>query len=271
MKIKKIGDFEVNPVGIGTWGIGGFMEAEYGGEDEQAEAIKYSIEKGQNHIDTAEMYGNGHAEEIVAKAIKGLERNKLFIASKIHRNYTKSDEVLRSTEDILKRLRIDYLDMLYIHSYWEDVDMRGYLDGANKAQGKKLTKNIAVSNFNTDQLKWAVSKSKNPVVANQMNYNILHQIEVPEKMKTFCIKERIMIVAYRPIERGLLVDETTNPMVLKIADKYDKTPAQIALNWLIMQENVVTIPKSADKKHIDENLGALNFELTKEDMILLTD
>jgi len=183
MKKKKIGEFEVNPIGIGTWGIGGFMETEYGDEEKQAEAIRYSIEKGQNHIDTAEMYGNGHTEEIVAQAIDGIDRKKLFIASKVHRNYSKSRDVVKSTEDILKRLKTTYLDLLYIHSYWEDEDMTEWLGNANKAVDLGLAKNLGVSNWAMKNLKWGVSKTSNAIVANQMNYNVLHQVEVPTEMK----------------------------------------------------------------------------------------
>lgn len=262
---KLLNGTEVNPIGIGTWGIGGFMEAEYGKENDAAEAIKYSIKKGQNLIDTAQMYGNGHAEEIVGQAIKGVDRKKIVITSKVHRNYSKSKDVVRSVEDILKRLGTDYLDILYIHAYWEDEDMKEWLSGVNSAEEKGLTKAIAVSNFNTEQLKWAELQSKNPIVANQMNYNILHQIEVPERMKDYCLKENIMIVAYRPVERKLLADQCTNMTVINIAKKYGKTPAQIALNWLISQNKVVAIPKSVHKEHIDENLGALDFEMDKVD------
>jgi diketogulonate reductase-like aldo/keto reductase len=269
MKTKKLGRFEVCPIGVGTWGVGGFMEPEYGNEDKDAEAIRYSINKGQNHIDTAEMYGNGHAEEIVAQAIKGLDRSKLFIASKVHRNYTKCKDVVRSTENILKRLNTDYLDLLYIHSYWEDEDMEGYLNGVNAALDNGLTKSIAVSNWSVDNLKWGVTKTKHPILANQMNYNILHQVEVPDEMHKLCKKEDIAIVAYRPLERKLLADQCDNETVLGIADKYKKTPSQIALNWLISKKNVHAIPKSTDKKHINENLSALDFELDREELNML--
>jgi diketogulonate reductase-like aldo/keto reductase len=257
------------PIGIGTWGIGGFMKPEYGDEEKDEEAIRYSISKGQNHIDTAEMYGNGHSEEIVGQAIKGIKREKLFIASKVHRNYTKGNEVLKSTEKILKRLKTDYLDLLYIHSYWQDENMEDYLKGVNQAVDRGMAKAIGVSNFSIDNLKWAVNKSKHPIVANQMNYNVLHQIEVPEDMKTFCRKEKICVVAYRPIERKLLADECVNETVLEIAEKYGKSPAQIAINWLVSQPQTFAIPKSTNKTHIDENLQSLSFKIEEKDIELL--
>ena len=169
------------PIGIGTWGIGGFMEPVYGNEEKEIDAIRYSIKKGQNHIDTAEMYGNGHAEEIVGQAIKGLNREKLFIASKVHRNYTKGKDVLKSTERILKRLQIKYLNMLYLHSYWEDENMLDYLEGVNQAVKRGLAKSIAVSNFNTEQLKWVIANwvISYLVVPSLLTYTSCFALKIP--------------------------------------------------------------------------------------------
>lgn len=256
----------VYPVGIGTWTIGGGVEAEYGNEKEEIEGIRYSIKRGQNHIDTAQMYGAGHTEEIVGRAIKGFNRKKLFIASKVWQTHATRKKIPQAIEGILKRLQTAYLDLLYIHACWDEEMIGEYLAGLNDAKEKGLTKAIGVSNFDIDQLRKAVSVSKNPIIANQMNYNVLYQVEVPGEMKRYCKKEKIMIVAYRPVERGLLADQCENKTVLALAKKYRKTPAQIAINWLISQENVVTIPKSIDKKHIDENLGAVDFELDSEDV-----
>lgn len=259
----------VSPIGIGTWGVGGFMEAEYGDEQKFIDAIQYSIHKGQNHIDLAEMYGNGHAEEIVGQAIKGLDRKKLFIASKVHKKYSGAKDVVKSTEKILKRLNTNYLDLLYLHDFWENDDMNEWLTNINKTVDLGLVKNIAVSNWTVDELKWGLANTKHKIVANQMNYNILHQNEVPQEMKDLCIKEDIMIVAYRPIERKLLADQCDNKIVLDVANKYKMTPSQIALNWLISQKNTIAIPKSENKKHVDENLGALDFRMDPEDIKLL--
>ena len=263
---KYIDGVEIHPIGIGTWGIGGFMEPEYGDEEKAVEAIKYSVSKGQNHIDAAELYGAGHTEEVIAEALKELDRDKLFIASKVNRRMTKSNEVVRSVEKILKRLEIDQLDLLYLHSYWEEENMEEWLQGVNDAVDKGLAKRLAVSNWSVENLKWGMSKTKHKIVANQMNYNILYQVEAPQEMKDLCKKENITIVAYRPVERKLLADQCENETVLEIAKKYDKTPAQIAINWLISQENTVAIPKAVDKAHIDENLVAMDFELEQGDI-----
>lgn len=234
-------------------------------DDKSVKAIKYSISKGQNHLDTAEMYGHGHSEELVGQAISGEDRKKLFIASKVHRNYTKSSQVHQSVEAILKRLKTDYLDLIYLHSYWDDENMQEYLEEVNKVVDDGLARSLGVSNWTVENLQWGFAKTKHKIVANQMNYNILHQEEVPQEMKEMAIKEDFAIVAYRPIERKLLADQCEDKTVLELAKKYNKTPAQIAINWLIAQENTLAITKSTDTSHIDENLGALEFEMDKED------
>jgi len=268
-KTKLIGDFKVHPIGIGTWGIGGYMEPVLGNEEKEIEAIRYSIRKGQDHIDTAEMYGKGHSEEVVGMAIEGFDRERLFIASKVHRNYTDSGDVLFSVEKILKRLNTEYLDLIYLHSYWEDENMGKYLEGINKVVKKGLARSLAVSNFNVEELKWSIAKTSYPISANQLNYNVLYKTEVTKEMVELCLKEEIAIVAYRPVERKLLADKCEDETVLKLAQKYNKTPAQIAINWLISQKNVIAIPKAVEKEHIDENIGAMDFQIEENDMVLL--
>ena len=258
-KFKKIGDFEVNQIGIGTAGVGR-------NDEKDIEAIRYSLSKGQNHIDTAELYENGHSEEIVAEVVKGYKREKLFVATKVWRNHATSDGVLRAIEGSLKRLNVGYVNLLYIHACWDEDKIDEYIKGLNRAQEKGFTRSIGVSNFDLKQLKKAVSLTKLPIVALQNHYNVNHKTEIDEKIRMFCKKNKITIVAYSPLENVF-----ENSLINKVAEKYDKTPAQIALNWLIMQENVVTIPKSTDKKHIDENLGALEFEMVKEDLERLND
>lgn len=266
--VNKLKEFsngsKIHPIGIGTWGIGGGIMASNKNDEEEIAAIRYSVKKGQNHIDTAELYGSGHSEEIVGQAIKVVERKKLFIASKIWSNNAQKENIPKATEAMLKRLGTDYLDLLYIHACWDEHEIENYLGGLNDAQDKGLTKAIGVSNFNLRQLKKAVKVSKHKIIAIQNHYNLVHQNEVDKDMKAYCLENNIMIVAYTPLE-GL----AWNLKVKKIAKKYNKIPAQIAINWLISKDNVVTIPKAVDKKHIDENLGAMDFEIEKSDLVSL--
>lgn len=275
-KTININGFEINKIGVGTWLMGGGWDkensitfADYEHDDESIKAIRYSIDKGQNHIDTAQMYGAGHCEEIVGKALKGYDRSKLFLASKVWKSHSQRKAVVISIEESLRKLQLDYLDLIYIHSSKNSYPMEDYISGLNDAVDKGLAKGLAVSNFNLDQLKQAQKLSKHPILANQMLYNILERSDVTDEMLEYCNKNNILLVAYRPVERKLLADQCTNETVLSLSKKYIKTPAQIALNWLVSKPNVVAIPKATQEAHINENLEALNFELTTEDIKLL--
>lgn len=275
-KTININGFEINKIGIGTWMMGGGWDkensityADYEHDEEAIKAIRYSIDKGQNHIDTAQMYGAGHCEEVVGKAIKGYDRSKLYVASKVWKAYSQQKAVVISIEESLRKLQLDYLDLVYIHSSKNSYPMGEYMAGLNDAVDRGLAKGLAVSNFNLEQLKQAQQLTKHPILANQMLYNILERSDVTDEMIDYCHENNILLVAYRPVERKLLADQCTNETVLSLAKKYNKTPAQIALNWLVSKPNVVAIPKATQEAHIIENLGALDFELTPEVIKLL--
>lgn len=178
--------------------------ADYSYDKESIEAIKYSISKGQNHIDGAQFYGAGHTDEIIGEAIKGFDRSKLFLASKIWKSYVLRNAVVPATRDILRKIQTDYLDLLYIHAPFTEVPMEEYILGLNDSIDLGLVKDIGVSNFNLDQLKQAMDISKYPIAANQLRYNVLYKTDANSEMIEFCNKNNIMIVAYRPIERRLL-------------------------------------------------------------------
>ncbi len=271
----KINGKDIHPIGIGTWAMGGsrFEDgtafADYDHDDRYIDAIRYSISKGQNHIDTAQVYGVGHTEEIVGKAIEGFDRDHLVIASKVNKSHALRSAVPRATEDMLSRLKIDRLDLLYVHAPWDVVPIKEYIDGVNDALEEGLTDTIGVSNFDAEQLREALSLTRNPLVANQLHYNVLSRGHVTRELIDICEKEGILIVAYRPIERRLLADQCTNSQILNLAGKYRRPVSQIAINWLLAQKNVVPIPKATSHEHIDEILGSLEFTLDPADIEML--
>lgn len=274
---KKIGDKAVNPIGIGTWLMGGgvYLESKttyaiYGTESEEIKAIRYSIEQGQNHLDTAQMYGAGHTEEIVGQALEGLEREQLFITSKVWKSHATRSAVPQAIKGMLQRLKLNYLDLVYIHAPFPELEMSEYMQGLNDAVDQGLTKYIGVSNFTLVQLKQAVKLSKHPITAVQNHFNLLHKAEFPPAMRAYCNEHNIAMVAYRPLGRKMLADECRNQTLLDMAKKYDKTPAQIALNWLISQEGMLAIPKASKLENIKENVGALEFAISADDLATLS-
>ena len=260
---KRIAGSPVHPLGIGTWGMGGSrlqdgtVYADYRDDERQIEAIRYSIAMGQNHIDTAQLYGAGHTEEIVGRAIAGMDRGKLFIATKVWKSHSLRHAVPRAVEESLRKLGLGYVDLLYVHAPWDAIPMEETIAGLCDAQAAGLTRAIGVSNYSLEELERAVRLSRYPVAAVQVLYNILDHGPVNAAYLQFCRDEGITLVAYRPVAQRLLADETTSRVVLDAAALVGCTPAQLALAWLINQSGVVAIPKASRPEHIDENLVAV--------------
>ncbi len=247
-------------VGIGTWKVGGSFSADNSKDEEEIEAIKFSIRSGLTHIDTAEFYGEGHTEEIVGKAIEGFDRNKVFITSKVWKTNLHHENVIQSCKNSLKRLNTAYLDLYLIHWPNAEIPLNETIHAMNELQDKKLVRLIGVSNFSLDQLTEAKKLSKYPIAAIQNEYSILKQDKI---LLEYCQKNNIILIAYKPISRGHLGENKT---IKEIAEKYKITPTQLGLNWLISKENVIAIPKASNHQHIKENAETANIKLSKEDL-----
>ena len=268
---------ELFPIGIGTWKIGGTFtanpsakykgaEPNYDNEAAEIEAIRYSIAKGQNHIDCAELYGAFHTDEVVGKAIVGLKREDLYIADKLWKTSVGKGLVRATVEKMLKKLGTDYLDMLYIHAPWEEIDWRESIPQIDELIGEGLVRDFGVSNFTITDMEQTRLIAKHPIVANQMNYNVLYDDEVSNEFQDYCRENNIQIVAYQPIKRQEVLE---NKNIQDIAKTHNATPAQIALAWLLAQ-GALPIPKAINKFHIDENVGAISIELSKQELELLS-
>jgi diketogulonate reductase-like aldo/keto reductase len=264
--------FKLPTIGLGTWLIGGAMEADYTNDKRDIEAIQTALELGYRHIDTAEGYAEGHCEELVGEAIKGFNRDELIIATKVTKTNLKPDDLRRSLDNSLKRLGLDYVDLYMIHSPSQDIPLSETMPVFDQLKEEGLIKNIGVSNFTVEKLEEAIKYTKNPIVSNQIEYNLLTREEgryggnhsMESKTIPFCQENDILVVAERPIERGLVNEP--NPLLDELAEKYSKTKAQIAINWLISKDNVVTIPKSTNREHLIENLGSIGWKMSQEDV-----
>ncbi len=264
----------VHPIGIGTWGISSFnntanadskyrgVEPVYGNEEEEIEAIRYSITQGQNHIDCAEMYGGFYTDEVVGRAIAGLNRTDLFVADKLWKTSVSTGTVRGTVEKMLKKLGTDYLDLLYIHAPWEDAPWEEAIPQIDELIDEGIVRGFAVSNFTVEQMQRAMELSRHTLVANQVHYNALYKDEADETFVKFCQENDIAIVAYRPVERQEVLHNET---IQQIAKSNDATSAQVAISWLLAK-GALPIPKATKKEHIDENLEALNLQLTTEEI-----
>lgn len=264
------------PIGIGTWNIGGTFiadpNAKYkgakplkGNEDKEIEALRYSISKGQNHIDCAELYGAFYTDEVVGRALKGQKREDLYIADKLWKTSVGKGLVRPTVEKMLKKLGTDYLDMLYIHAPWEGIAWEEAIPQIDELIEDGIVRDFGVSNFTVEQMKRVKVMSKHPIVANQMNYNVLYKDEVSEVFRAYCNENDIQIVAYQPVKRKEVLE---NKIIKMIANKYHATPAQIALAWLL-EKKALPIPKAIQKSHIDENVASVRIKLSSEDIASL--
>lgn len=270
MEYKSIASGEKLPVlGLGTWRIGGGETADYSRDEESIRSIQKGIELGFSHIDTAEYYGNGHCEELVGKAIESFRRNDLFITTKVWHNHLEYDNLIRSMKASLKRLAVDYVDLYLIHWPNENVPIEETMKGLEYCVKEGFTRYIGLSNFSPQLMKDAQQSLKeSKLIADQVKYSLVEQTPKDELLP-YCVENDIVLIAYSPLARGVLTRDEDN-VLSEMAEKYNKTPAQISLNWLIKQENVVTIPKASSLNHMHENLGAVGWRMSDRDYKKLT-
>jgi diketogulonate reductase-like aldo/keto reductase len=249
-------------LGLGTWGMGGRENPDKTRDRETVTAIRMALELGLTHIDTAEYYGAGHAEELVGEAIEGWDREKLFITSK--------DDLRSSMRASLKRLGIDQVDLYLVHWPNPDVPLAETMEAMERCVKEGYTRFIGVSNFSAQLMDDARSCLKDTkIVANQVQYSLLDQKPRMELIPA-CRRMGVSLVAYRPLERGAII-QTPNVVMDEIAKAHGKTRVQVALNWLIAQDNVFTISKSSNPIHLMEFIGALGWRLTPEEWMRLAE
>ncbi len=263
-------------LGLGTWTIGGEKEADYTHDEESIKAIQDAIKLGYTHIDTAEVYGAGHCEELIGKAIKLFNRKELFITTKVYKTNLRYKDLLAAADKSLARLQTKYIDLYLIHSYNPNIPLEETMDAMAKLVEEKKVRFIGVSNFSVEQLKKACKYSWHPIVANQIEYSFVARdkgasnncLKMESEIIPYCQKNNITVIAYRPLARG---DSSLqqHPLLQQLAAKYHKTPAQIVLNWLISKQNIVAITKSTNPQHLQENMEAMGWELSSEDHVLL--
>lgn len=265
---KLMSGFEIPIYGLGTWKMGGGFNRDRNNNDEvDIQAIKAAIELGVTHLDTAEVYAGGYAESLVGKAIAGYDRSKLFLVSKVYtQTHARYDDVIYACKNSLKRLNTSYLDLYLTHRYNPpDIPYKETMKAMDTLVDEGLVKHIGFCNYKVSDIQEAQSHAKHKLEAGQMHYNLQIREVERRKILTYCQKNDIMLIAWRPIQKGTLVNNL--PLVmLEMMKKYNKTASQIAINWLISQENVVTLSKTTNIAHLKENLGAIGWNMEKEDI-----
>ncbi|PYI75456.1 MAG: oxidoreductase [Verrucomicrobia bacterium] len=264
MKTLRLPDGNRVPVlGQGTWRMGESKR----GRDSEVAALRLGIELGMTLIDTAEMYGDGGAERVVADAIEG-QRERVFVVTKVYPHNASRSRLPKACERSLERLRIDTIDLYLLHWREKTPPLEETLETFEKLRSAGKIKRWGVSNFAVDDMQelFSIDGGRN-CAANQVLYNLENR-EIEFDLLPLITDHRspftCSVMAYSPVGhgRGLLENATLR----KIAKRHDATAAQIALAWVLRQTDVITIPKASNEKHVRDNARSVDINLTKEDL-----
>ena len=252
----KSGD-KVPVLGLGTWRMG---ERRLERAAEVA-AIRLGLELGITLIDTAEMYGDGGAEEAVAEAIVG-KRDGLFIVSKVYPHNASRAGTIAACERSLKRLKTDRLDLYLLH--WRgSVPLAETVEAFERLKKDGKISNWGVSNFDTADMDELAGLPKGAsCTSNQVLYH-LGSRGIEWQLLDTCRKAKVMVMAYSPLGQGPLLRKAA---LKTIADKHGVDPAAIALAWVLRQPGVVAIPKAVRPEHVRSNMQALDVKLDADDL-----
>ena len=211
------------------------------------------------------MYASGHSEELLGQAVResGIPREKLFIVSKVTPSNLRYKSVLRSCENSLRRLGMDYLDLYLIHWPSHSIPLNESFRALNQLVREGRVRHLGVSNFNVELMKQARAESESPIFTNQVPYSLSDRSYAQNGVLGYCQQNDILLTAYSPVKEGQL---HVSPTVQAIADAHKATPHQIALAWLVSQPHVITIPMSFNPEHIAENFAAADIKLTDNEI-----
>ena len=228
------------------------------------DATLAALEVGYRHIDTAEMYGN---EKGVGEAVarSGIDRGEVFVTSKLNNGFHRRDDALRAFDQSLADLGFEYLDLFLVH--WPlpgiDVDYIETWKAMEEIYASGRARSIGVSNFQAHHLRRLFSETEVRPAVNQIE---VHPYLAQEELRAFDADHEIVTEAWSPIAQGKVLDD---PAVLRVAERYSRTPAQVVLRWHVQRGDVV-FPKSSSRERMAENFALFDFELETGDLASLT-
>jgi diketogulonate reductase-like aldo/keto reductase len=247
-------------LGMGTWQMGENAR----NRQSEIDALRHGLDLGLTLIDTAEMYGEGGAEEVIAQAIAS-RRTEVFLVSKVYPHNASKRGTITACERSLQRLKTDYLDLYLLH--WRgSIPLGETLEALQTLQQSGKIRSYGVSNFDVEDMEEAIGLQDGKGIAtNQVLYNLMRR-GIEWNLLPWCQQRGIPIMAYSPIEQGRLLNNGT---LKTIAQERGVTAAQVAIAWLLHQDNVIVIPKSSRIDHVEQNYAALNLKLSAEELAAL--
>lgn len=261
MKFVNISTNEQVPaLGMGTWNMGDRPSR----RAEEIRSLQRGMDLGMNLIDTAEMYGEGAAEQLVGEAISG-RREQVFLVSKVYPHNATGKGTIAACERSLERLGTDRIDLYLLH--WRgNIPFAETVGAFERLQDEGKIRHWGVSNLDrADMTELYSTPGGNLVATNQILYNLTRR-GTEWDLLPWCSEHQIPVMAYSPIEQARLLRD---PRLKKLAMEIGKSPAQIALAWVLSRKNVIAIPQSSNVSHVEENHGALECALNPEVMARL--
>lgn len=250
-------------LGQGTWRIGDDRSR----RKSEIAALRLGLDLGMTLIDTAEMYGEGAAEEVVGEAIADRAREEVFIVTKVYPHNATRRGVVEACTRSLRRLKTEYIDLYLLH--WRgNIPLSETLEAFQSLKKNGSIRDFGVSNFDVSDMEEACAlPGGNEIATNQVLYNLMHR-GIEWDLLPWCRTRGIPIMAYSPV--GIDAAEQrrvfNNANVKEIASRHNATPAQLTLAWLLRHPDVIVIPKASRPEHIRENHAALEIKLTDEDL-----
>ena len=248
LEYRTIKGEKVPSLGLGTWRLSG---------EECTRIVERALALGYRHIDTAQMYAN---EGEVGRGIRNssVDREEIFLVTKVRTSSFSHDDVIRSTHESLKKLQTEYVDLLLMHWPNPSVPLDETLGAMRELQEEGSVKHVGVSNFPPSMVEEATEHAT--VFCNQVEY---HPYRAQDELLGQAKEMDYLLTAYSPVAKGRVANDKT---LQEIGEAHGKTPAQVALRWLIQHEKVAAIPKAANEDHLRSNFEVFDFELSNEEM-----
>ena len=227
--------------------------------DQWRDNVATALDEGYRHVDTAQDYDN---ERFVGEGLAdaAVDREDVFLATKLATGNLAYEDVLETTEASLDRLGVDYLDLLYVHWPVDTYDPDGTLRALDELYDEGTIEHVGLSNFTPDLLDEAREGLDAPVAAHQVE---CHPLLQQDELRAYAREHDHWLVAYSPLAQGEVFDV---PAIRAVAEKHDATPAQVSLAWLRSKDNVAAIPKASSRDHMAQNLAAADLELDDADI-----
>lgn len=240
-------------------GLGTFEQAPGGpAHPVGVKGISAAIELGYRHIDSAMFYGT-HRDIGAAVAASGIDRSEFFLTTKVYRDRLARDDVVADCRRALAELGTEYLDLYLIHWPNDDIAMSETLEAMSALVAEGAVRDVGVANFTRSNLARAIEVSPVSIAVNQVE---LHPFLSQTELRTFCAEHGVAVTGYAPLAQGAVL---TDSRIASIASEQNRSPAQVALRWLV-QRGVAAIPKSSTRSHLAENLEVFDFALSPTDL-----